>query len=330
MDALNFTSTTMGRGVREGKTVGAHRGGLRKALPHIAELLLIVGAYFAYMYTRKLVFTDFEATAMENAHRMVEFESTLGFFWEPHWQQWALNSAQTLVIFFNWAYIVTFWPIILTTALILYLVNRRRYFYFRNVIMLSFVFALLIFMLFPLAPPRMLGDFFVDTIKEFGPAFYASREFANYYNAYAAMPSLHFSWTVIFGVLFFQFRNPWLKVLGVVYPTMTLLAITITGNHYLMDAVGGAAVMACSFGGLELGRRFLFPTLRLHWGNWQECHGPAIQRPVAAFQTWCSGARARLCEYWHNYSTPTFDQSAQYAEITTYIYYPWGGDPRGL
>ena len=177
-----------------------------------------------------------------------------------------------MVVFFNWAYIVTFWPIVLTTAFILYVVNRRRYVYYRSVVMLSFAFALLGFMLFPLAPPRMLVGQFVDTIKDFGPAFYASREFANFYNPYAAMPSLHFSWTIMLGVLFLRTPSIWIKVLGVLYPALTLMAITITANHYIMDAIGGALLIGASFAGLELViRRRLFLSgalerlrLRLH------------------------------------------------------------------
>ena len=231
----------------------------KRMLPHAGEFALLVGAYFAYMYTRKLAFTDFETIALDNAKRIISLEKSLGFFWEPEWQAWTISSAKSLVVFFNWAYIITFWPIILTIAFILYVVNRRRYVYFRNVVLLSFVFALLGFMLFPLAPPRMLADHFVDTIKAFGPAFYASREFANFYNPYAAMPSLHFSWTIMLGVLFLRTPSIWMKVLGVLYPALTLVAITVTANHYIMDAIGGALLIGASFAVMEfVFRRRLF------------------------------------------------------------------------
>ena len=231
--------------------------------PHLREIGLLVGGYFVYMYTRALVFSDFQGTALANAKRVIDFEKSFGFFWEPGWQSWAITSAKSLVIFFNWAYIVTFWPIILTTAVILYVTNRSRYNYYRNVVLLSFVLALLGFMLFPLAPPRMIAEHFVDTIKAFGPSGYASREFANYYNAYAAMPSLHFSWTVMFGIMFLRTNNKLVKVFGVVYPAVTLFAITITGNHYIMDAVGGGLLIIASFLTIELGfrRRFYVPVL---------------------------------------------------------------------
>ena len=222
-----------------------------------------MGGYFAYMYTRVLVFNDFHFTALTNARRVIEFEKDLGFFWEPVWQSWAIDSARSLVIFFNWAYIVTFFPIVLTAAVILYVTNRTRYTYYRNIVLLSFILALLGFMLFPLAPPRMMAEHFVDTIKVFGPSGYASREFANYYNAYAAMPSLHFSWTVMFGIMFLRTHNKWIKIFGVIYPTMTLFAITITGNHYIMDAIGGGLLILASFLTMELGirRRFFLPVI---------------------------------------------------------------------
>ncbi len=232
-------------------------------LPHARELAIVVAAYFVYMYTRALVFSDFKVTAIENAKRVMDFEKNAGFFWEPAWQSWAIESAKELVIFFNWAYIITFWPIIAVVGITLYVTNRVRYTYYRNIVLLSFAIALIGFMVFPLAPPRMIAEHFVDTIKVFGPSGYASREFANYYNAYAAMPSLHFSWTVMFGVLFLTTPNKWIKVIGVIYPTMTLFAITITGNHYIMDAIGGGLLVIVAFAIMELGirRRLFLPRL---------------------------------------------------------------------
>ncbi len=234
---------------------------VKQAVPHLRELAILSGAYWAYMYSRVLVFDDFGATALNNASAIISFEKSLGFFWEPEWQAWVIGSAKHLVIFFNWAYIITFWPIILATGLILYLVNRRRYQYYRNVVLVSFILALLGFMLFPLAPPRMMADHFVDTIKAFGPTFYASRELASFYNPYAAMPSLHFSWTLMFGILFIQTPGKWFKIVGVAYPALTLLAITITANHYIMDAIGGNILMMLAFAIVELGfkRRLFLP-----------------------------------------------------------------------
>jgi hypothetical protein len=221
------------------------RAMVHRAIPHVREAALLTLAYFAYMYTRALFFADVEEIAFANAQKVVDVEQKLGFFWEPVWQDWAFQSAQSTVLIFNWIYIFTFWPIIITSAVILYMANRRIYYHFRNVVLASFVVALLVFTLFPMAPPRMLPQF-ADTIADLGPAFYASRELANYYNVFASMPSLHFAWTMIFGYMFLTAGPWWLKPIGVTYPAITLLAITITGNHYILDAIGGAGVMVCS------------------------------------------------------------------------------------
>ena len=241
----------------------SHIPQFRIMLPHLREIAIVVGAYFAYMYSRALVFSDFQGTALANARRVIDFEKSAGLFWEPVWQSWAIESAKSLVVFFNWVYIVTFFPIVLTASVVLYFNNRDRYKYYRNVVLLSFLIALVGFMLYPLAPPRMIAEHFVDTINIFGPSGYASREFTNYYNAYAAMPSLHFGWTVMFGIIFLRASHKLVKAFGVVYPTMTLFAITITGNHFIMDAIGGGLLILASFLAMELGirRRFLVPVI---------------------------------------------------------------------
>jgi len=124
--------------------------------------------------------------------------------------------------------------------------------------LVSFVIAVVAFIVFPLAPPQLMALYFTYTIQVFGPSEYASREMVNYFNAFAAMPSLHFDWTVMFGIIFLRTPYLWLKVFGIVYLVITLLAITITANHYLTDAFGGGMVILVSFLIVEIGfeRRF--------------------------------------------------------------------------
>ncbi len=222
----------------------------RGALRHVREVLLLVGAYFAYMFVRRVMLPSVEVEALANAIRVVSFESAVGFLWEPVLQEAAIKSSKSLVIALNWAYILTFLPMILTTAVIVYSRDRPRYYYYRNLVLLSFIFALIVYAAFPLAPPRFVPHYgFVDAIQRFGPTWYGSREVDFYYNAFAAMPSLHFGWTVLFGILFFRTKTNrrWLKLLGVAYPTVTFFAIIITGNHFIVDAMGGGAIILASY-----------------------------------------------------------------------------------
>ncbi len=59
-----------------------------KAFPHFREIVLLASAYFIYVYTRAIFFSDVRTVALENAQRVVDFEKKIGFFWEPTWQNW--------------------------------------------------------------------------------------------------------------------------------------------------------------------------------------------------------------------------------------------------
>ncbi len=215
---------------------------------HIREVIIVLGSYIAYMVVRKFIGIDLGDIAVDNASKVINFELAFGFFWEPHLQRWAAESAKNFLVFLNWSYILTFYPVIITTALFLYTKDRPKYHYYRNIVLLSFVIALVVFAVFPLAPPRFMPEYgFIDAIAKYGPSWYSSRDAAEYYNAFAAMPSLHFGWTALFGVLYFRTGKRPLQVWGLLYPTLMFFAITITGNHYMIDALAGGLLMLSSF-----------------------------------------------------------------------------------
>ena len=232
---------------------------------HILEMGVVIVSYATYLLTKGLVYPDLDAKGLQNAGRVISAEKGLGVFWEPGWQSWILDHLEGLALFFNWTYIFTYWPIIIVVGLTLYIINRPRYYYYRTIFAINLVLALLIFMLFPVASPFNFPDYFVNTIQSLGPSYYGSSEMGSYYNTNAAMPSLHFSWTVILGVLFLRTFKGWFKLLGVAYPIMTFFAITITGNHFILDAVAGGALAAAAFVVMELGFRRRLPMSGYNW-----------------------------------------------------------------
>ena len=217
-------------------------------LAPVRETAIVVGAYFTYMFVRKVIVPDASGIGLDNAVSVINAEKSLGIFWEPQLQSWFAGVGDGALLFFNYLYIFTFFPIVLSSAAILYMVNRKRYLYYRGMILLSFAAALLFFAAYPLAPPRFM-EFtgIIDSIVVHGPAWYSSRDAAVFYNEYAAMPSLHFSWTLLWGFVYWRSGPRILKVLGVLYPTATFFAIVVTGNHYMLDAVGGAGMMVVVF-----------------------------------------------------------------------------------
>ena len=213
---------------------------------HARELVLIFGLYLIYLLL-SMVFVGQEA-AFNNAQKVISLERSVGILWETDWQQWVLQAGKWPALLANALYIFTYWPVILITALLVYVISRKRYFYYRSVMLISFVIAIIVFMAFPLMPPRFIDGYgFLNTVAAFGPSWYSREETGNYYNLYAAMPSLHLAWTLILGVLFFRVGPLWLKGLGVLYPTSVLYAIIVTGMHYVLDAIAAVALVVLSF-----------------------------------------------------------------------------------
>ena len=218
----------------------------------LAEIVLYLGAYLFYVFSRGLFYDNFREAGLFNGERIAELQQQLWFLWEPGWQAWAIEHVKPIVVFLNWTYILTYWPVILGLALFLFLRNRRKYYYYRTVVLLNLAAALLMFMLFPVAPPFAIpGAGLVDTIQAFGPSIYGSDAMAIFYNTSAAMPSLHFSWTVILGVYWWRSLPGGFKAVGLIYPALTFSAITITGNHFILDAIVGGALAALCFGAVE-------------------------------------------------------------------------------
>lgn len=131
----------------------------------------------------------------------------------------------------------------------LYLRHPLRYRAARSVLLVTNLVALIGFWGFSLAPPRLIGHGFVDTVvrdKIWGSWGTSGMDAAS--NHYAAMPSLHIGWALWCAVVLVTLAPwRWLKVLAVIYPVVTLFVILATANHFVLDAVGGAAAVACGF-----------------------------------------------------------------------------------
>lgn len=109
--------------------------------------------------------------------------------------------------------------------------------------------ALVGYYLFPLAPPRLMaGEHFIDTVQVHGTwGSMASGNLADMSNQYAAMPSMHIGWAVWCGVTIAVLATRrWVRMLGALYPVLTLLVIVATANHFWLDALGG--VLCLGFG----------------------------------------------------------------------------------
>jgi membrane-associated phospholipid phosphatase len=106
-------------------------------------------------------------------------------------------------------------------------------------ILLHLLFAITI-TAYPVAPPRMLPEKgYVDTIVLYSRTDMTGTEERLGVNPYAAFPSLHFAYALFVGVGYYRFADKrWLRVMGVLYTISMGFTIVITGNHYIIDAIG--------------------------------------------------------------------------------------------
>ncbi len=213
------------------------------------ELGLLASGYLLYVGVKHLFVDDLEAIAFENARKVIDVELSLNIHWEPTIQGWLLDNLLSVVVFFNWVYTLGFFPILIPTAIVLFLFRYKTYILYRNIFLISYLLTWLVYLIFPVAPPRMMIEYgYVDTIEAMGPAIYNSKEALSYYNQYSAMPSMHFGWILLISTVFLRSGVKPLRIFGVVYPALVLAAIVVTANHYILDAVVGGSIIAGSYG----------------------------------------------------------------------------------
>lgn len=220
----------------------------------ILELLIIVPAYTLYQFVRGTV-DGRTSTAFAHATQIVDAERTLHIFWETELQSIALTS-DIVERLANTIYVWGHLPLIIGVAIWIFTCHRQRYPLFRNAFLISGGIALFFFWLVPVAPPRYLQYWgFVDTAVESG-SYYVLQSPA-FVNQYAAMPSLHFGWSLLAATaIFVNVRSRW-RYLAFLLPILNLGGIVLTANHFFLDAAAGGAVAMTGLGIAYLLRTYL-------------------------------------------------------------------------
>lgn len=114
----------------------------------------------------------------------------------------------------------------------------------RNALLTINLVGLAVFLLYPVAPPRLLpGGGFYDIVANSGTwgAWEAGGGVSDRANELASMPSLHASWAVwvALTVATMTTRRRW-RALAWGHVAMTFVVVVVTGNHYVLDLAAGA------------------------------------------------------------------------------------------
>ncbi|WP_327367018.1 phosphatase PAP2 family protein [Streptomyces sp. NBC_01217] len=212
------------------------------------EILLVAASYWVYSLVRNAV-PEQKAEALRNADWIWSVETHLGIAVERTVNH-AVNSVTWLIVSMNYYYATLHF--IVTVCVLVWLFHRHpgRYSAARLALFATTAVALLGYYLYPLAPPRLMnGGRFIDTVlvhQTWGSM--ASGNFKNMSNQYAAMPSMHIGWSLWCGLTIFALAHaPWARILGLLYPAVTLLVIVSTANHFWLDALGGMTCLAFGY-----------------------------------------------------------------------------------
>src|SRR3972149_3374027 len=177
----------------------------------LMEALLVGIAFLLYFAVRGAV-VDRPEAAYFHALDVIDIQRQPGIFWEDDMNAWIKDRqfwAQTANIVYFWLH----FPLIIAFGIYLYYGQRHKYTLMRDAFLTSGAIALVVYWLYPVAPPRELPHLarlfdsggpeyirgFFDTMQEYLGYGYQAQSTKAFVNPYAAMPSLHFGWDLLLG-----------------------------------------------------------------------------------------------------------------------------------
>jgi hypothetical protein len=159
-----------------------------------------------------------------------------------------------LVQFFNLYYASLHFPVLIACMIWLFARYREHYRRLRTTLV-AFTGGCLLIQLIPVAPPRMLAATgMTDTAVQYGQSVYAAHAGFNA-DQLSAMPSVHVGWALLVPVAVIAAAKSNWRWLILVYPAATTMAVVVTANHFWLDAIVAAALLAAVLAAQETARR---------------------------------------------------------------------------
>ena len=205
--------------------------------------LVLAALWAAYAIVRSITSGDLTA-ASHNAATVIDVQHSLGLPNEAAIQAAVLGSTW-LIKFTNVYYIGVHFPLTLMFLVWVWRKHRPSFGRVRNALVATTTVGLVVHVLYPLKPPRMMSGF-VDTAQTIGPDPY-ELGVSGGANQLAAMPSLHVGWALLvaLGVIWLgTSRARWLIL---AHPVITLAVVVITANHYWADTIIAAIIVTAAW-----------------------------------------------------------------------------------
>ncbi|MGW2695057.1 phosphatase PAP2 family protein [Streptomyces sp. NPDC001296] len=284
-----------------------------------AEWLLVGLLYAVYDTTRGLQ-GGWTAVADHNGQSILRWEHAVHFAPEQPLNQ-VLHKLPVLAVLAAYFYATLHFVVTPAVLIWLHRMHPERYRGARSWLAMATMSALIGFWLLPATPPRLLpragihGS--VADVQQWGwwnGETSAPDGLGGLVNEHAAMPSLHVGWALWSGWLLYRHaRRRTLRILGLAYPVLTTLDVVATGNHYLVDAIAGAALIVF-FGALQ--RRIRIVGRRAAAMRWGPSTAVSLVNDPSASSSWLhSRHRGRAGSYLPLHLEDAFLVSADTEEL---------------
>ncbi len=242
-------------------TTGPDTARVRRLRPHLLGEILVVVVLVRVYDLIKMLADGKAAVGLRNAGHVLAAERFLHVQGELPVNQWVTGHHALALLCAYW-YQFGHESITLGVLALCWWLRPHAYRAARNALVAINVVGLVVFAVFPVAPPRLLPRAgFTDSVAAAG--FGTSHGGPVLADQLAAMPSLHLAWASWTAVLLFTWvRRPLLRALCVLYPLWMTFVVVGTANHYVLDAVAGAATAGACVLLTGMARPSRWPDLR--------------------------------------------------------------------
>jgi hypothetical protein len=226
----------------------------------VAELTVLALLFVAYNVVRALPTTSAHV-AIEHAHRLLAWEKPFFSAIEVPLNHW-LQATPVLAVAACYYYALLHY--VATPTILLIARRRGGWPYWRGywTLILASAVALVGYATFPMAPPRLIPELGVfDVMRSYadygwwGSAASAPRGIGDATNQFAAMPSMHCGWALWCAIQMWGFGSRRWRALAVAYPSILIVVVIATGNHFVVDVLAGAACVALAYAVVEVAHR---------------------------------------------------------------------------
>jgi hypothetical protein len=220
------------------------------------ELALVLVLYAAYSLSRLLA-DDAVTPAVARAAKLHDVEYVVGLDWEHAVNHWFVQYDVLGIVGCFWYAAAHY---LVTAAVLVWLYRRGAADYVpaRRALTAATVLALGVYLLMPVAPPRLLGGPFVDVLHLhaaqgwWGAHASAPRGLGGFTNELAAMPSLHAGWALWVALVVHRLARRRWSVLAWTHALVTAVVVVGTGNHWVLDVLVGWGVVLLGFLAVQL------------------------------------------------------------------------------